>query len=311
MVVAGLIDPTEFCDAVAANRAIKKLEILQPQIQELMGGLSNLHLEICTMLGEPRFRVRVDDWLTSAVVTREMVLREVSYCTGTSLENGRTIVGAVSAQILDYFRRFEIRGPGKALHFEPLGTFEYIAFDGTRTHFNLEYEDPAHGHYENLLIARSIRKTYDKKNANAIDVGHVFLQALDTVRPIADRRIQTIHTEITKNCRSNVDRVELSHILRRLFFNIFMATPSNQTLRLSVEDSIHSRSVHIKFSGSNLNTAAIQSLLDSSLHDAEDTPDLDKGLSIDGHGSSAARITLSLVATVGGGSHLEINLPMA
>jgi len=29
-VVAGLIDPTEFCNAVAANRAIKKLEMLQP-----------------------------------------------------------------------------------------------------------------------------------------------------------------------------------------------------------------------------------------------------------------------------------------
>jgi hypothetical protein len=136
------IELQTFCEHV--TQGVRDIGISPEQISEVLGGISNLYLEIAIKAGKATLEINTFDGLASEHITPDQLLWEVGACAGTGRKHSARILASIRQTLSSYTK------DGGPVHLMPLGIIEPI--ESTAGKFRLRFRDPAADHYHCFLI---------------------------------------------------------------------------------------------------------------------------------------------------------------
>jgi hypothetical protein len=282
---------------------------------ETLGGISNLYLEVCSMLGEAHVRLKTDGAFSSEFVPLEMIEREVAYCSGVSPENAGDILRALTRPFVDEYMssgaiRFRLR---------PLGVLEILNASVLHERpkheeaklmrvlsFRLDYTDPAASDYGRFFLASPLPQKVGQAAMEDVPFGTIFNLAVYRVLPLAQRRRQHLDLVIDDVGVIKRNRVSLEALLRKILVNVLLSTPKDRTVRVSVQKAGDAIQLYIGSWG--LDGEKLRATWEPSSGIAGAY--FDTGIPIDDSMLKQLNIKLALAATVGGGCSMQVELPI-
>ena len=262
------INLEDYCIRVVRQLRIAGIRLVPDQIKEIVGGFSNLYLELCILLESREIKFETSKAIISELVPYGMILREVRRCSGLKEHEASEIFKVLSGVLFSYFGSTGKTQPGSFLRFPALGTFEIIDFDSSRYFFT--YTDPAVGTYgEFLLYHRSPDLTMPAQT-EPVDLHHYISKLIDRAKPLAERRGQHLTFEVPALPALPINRGEFRRVLQVLIMNVLVGTPPNRQVGISVRSGYKPNSIRLVFQSSAFDPSLLNKLLDPFFTTRED-----------------------------------------
>jgi hypothetical protein len=139
------VDLAAFCASVAGRCSSLGAQVVEGQIRESLGGISNLYVACLLRLAQPEMQTATERALVSDSVPAKAVVREIQHCAGVDPGRAQLILRAIA-----YCIGAEFRGRSKnVLYLPTLGKLEPVDLDAARYRFT--FRDPACEHYGEYL----------------------------------------------------------------------------------------------------------------------------------------------------------------
>jgi hypothetical protein len=143
------INIEEFCDQVSMK---SEANVVSEQIMEAIGGISNLYLGNLIKTGKKEITFETYNAFATRKlkISKKSIVREISNCTGASLNRSKLILNNIKHILFDYIYKFEASYTKKPFDFKPIGIIKIVNID--KAHFQITYKDPSARNYNIFLL---------------------------------------------------------------------------------------------------------------------------------------------------------------